>query len=220
MLVSWEHLSKAQCSICPRGNGDLQNVRWPKLAGRMWGLFIYYFLLILQKGGGRREKETESEGNINWLPLILAPTWDQTHNPGMCPNWELKQQPFTLQDDAQPSHTSHGRMWGLEMKVGLLKMKFFNQPWLVWLGWLEHHPLTERFQVSIPSWDIYLGCGFDPWSRYIRSPLWAHMGGNRSMLLSCIDVSLPSFLSLKAMKNYPRVRIKRKIPLIRGFQSY
>ena len=60
---------------------------------------------------------------------------------------------------------------------------------------------------SIPSLGTCLGCGFDPWP--------SAMGGNQSMLLSCIDVSmfflslpLSLSLSLKARKKRPWVRIK------------
>ena len=55
--------------------------------------------LFLEKGEGR-EKE---ERNINQLPFIHTPTRDQTCNPGMCPDWESNQQPFALQDNAQPT---------------------------------------------------------------------------------------------------------------------
>ena len=34
-----------------------------------------------------------------------------------------------------------------------------KQPWLEWLGWLEHHP-----RLSIPGRDTHPGCEFDPWS--------------------------------------------------------
>ena len=60
-------------------------------------------------------------------------------------------------------------------------------------------------------------CGFSSWSGHIpglwvRSPLRVYMGGNQSMFLSHIDVSLSSSLSLtlslplslKAMKNVLR----------------
>ena len=63
------------------------------------------------------------------------------------------------------------------------------QPWLVWLSWLEHHPITEKLQV--------------------RFPVCAFIGGNWSMLLSCIDVSLSPFLFLKAVKKCTRERIKK-----------
>ena len=42
-------------------------------------------LLILE-----RERDTSMwERNINWLPPVHAPTMDQTHNRGMCPDWNL-----------------------------------------------------------------------------------------------------------------------------------
>ena len=37
----------------------------------------------------------------------MPPNEDLAHNPGMCPDWELNQQPFDLQARTQPlSHTS------------------------------------------------------------------------------------------------------------------
>ena len=53
------------------------------------------------------------------------------------------------------------------------------------------------------NWCIILlpkGCGFKSWSGHIcrlwvGSPVWAHMGGNQLMLLSCVDVSLALFIS-------------------------
>ena len=58
---------------------------------------------------------------------------------------------------------------------------------MVWLSWLEHHPITE-------------GRGFNSQSGHILrlqvlSPVWACTGGNQSMLLCCIDVPLSPFLS-------------------------
>lgn len=40
VLVSREHLSKAQSSVCPRRDGDLQNVRWLELTGRTQALKV------------------------------------------------------------------------------------------------------------------------------------------------------------------------------------
>ena len=37
------------------------------------------------------------------LPLIRAPSRDQTCNPGMCPNWESNRRLFALTADAQPT---------------------------------------------------------------------------------------------------------------------
>ena len=48
--------------------------------------------------------------NIDWLPLAHTLIRDRTHNPGMCPDREWNQQPFALQDDAQPTdHTSQAK---------------------------------------------------------------------------------------------------------------
>ena len=51
--------------------------------------------LFLESGEG---KEKERERNINvLLPLARPSTGDLAHNPGMCPDWELNQQPFDSQ---------------------------------------------------------------------------------------------------------------------------
>ena len=41
-----------------------------------------------------------------------------------------------------------------------LKVAFW--PWLVWLGWLEHHPMGRKVTGLIPGWGTSLGCGFNP----------------------------------------------------------
>ena len=54
--------------------------------------------LFLERGKGREE---ERERNISvWLPLT-PPTGDLANNPGMCPDWELNQQPFGSQASTQ-----------------------------------------------------------------------------------------------------------------------
>ena len=54
--------------------------------------------LFLDRGGGR-EKEGENH------QCVAAPhaslTRDLAHNPGMCPDWESNQQPFSSQASAQ-----------------------------------------------------------------------------------------------------------------------
>ena len=70
-------------------------------------IYILKILFIFQKkrkGGGKKGRETlKCERDIDRLPLICAPTRERTHNPGMCPDQESNQRPFTLQDDAQPT---------------------------------------------------------------------------------------------------------------------
>ena len=51
-------------------------------------------LLIVERGrGGGRERER----NIDKLPVVCAPTGDQTLNLGMCPDQQSNPQPFGLQ---------------------------------------------------------------------------------------------------------------------------
>ena len=59
-------------------------------------LFIYLFL---ERGKGR-EKEGEKHRLVASHRQL---TWDRMYNPGMFPNWESNQWPFTLQDNAQPT---------------------------------------------------------------------------------------------------------------------
>ena len=38
---------------------------------------------------------------IDWLPLTHPQLGDLAHNPGMCPDWESNQQPFSSQAGTQ-----------------------------------------------------------------------------------------------------------------------
>ena len=45
-------------------------------------------------------------------------------------------------------------------------------PWLVWLCWLEYHPINWKIVSLIPSQGTYLGFGFGPrWGAYGRQPI-------------------------------------------------
>ena len=55
------------------------------------------FISFLERGEVR---EKERKRNINELPLVHAPTWDWTCNPGMCPDQESNLRHFALLDDA------------------------------------------------------------------------------------------------------------------------
>ena len=61
------------------------------------------FFDFRERGEGR---ERERERNISVrekhrsVPPIQAPTKDQTCNPGVCPDWESKPQPFGAWNDA------------------------------------------------------------------------------------------------------------------------
>ena len=61
--------------------------------------------LFLERWGreGERGRETSMWGrNIDQFPLTGAPTGDLTCNPGLCPDRESQQWPFTLWGNAPP----------------------------------------------------------------------------------------------------------------------
>ena len=49
------------------------------------------------------------EKNIDWLPLIHAPTWDRTLSPGVCPDWGSNWRPFCLQEDTPANGATPAR---------------------------------------------------------------------------------------------------------------
>ena len=66
----------------------------------LMNLFIY---LQREKNGG------EWERNIHWFSLVHVLSWDQTCNPGMCPDLGTNRQPFTCRmRPSLLSHTSQG----------------------------------------------------------------------------------------------------------------
>ena len=66
------------------------------------------FLLILEREEGKAREPMWQKNNIQ-LPPIHTLTRDQTHNLGMCPDWELNPQPSGLQDGAPTNwDTSQG----------------------------------------------------------------------------------------------------------------
>ena len=66
--------------------------------------FFLRFYLFLQRGKGsekEREEQRERERHQCMVTSHTRPTWDLAHNPDMCPDWELNQQPFGLQAGTQ-----------------------------------------------------------------------------------------------------------------------
>ena len=63
--------------------------------GRNQNNFLKIFIYLLLEKGEVIEKEKETNITV-WLP-----TGDLAHNPGMCPDWEMNQQPFCLQAGTQ-----------------------------------------------------------------------------------------------------------------------
>ena len=63
--------------------------------------FTFLFYLFIWERG--REGEREGEKHQCVVASHTPPTRDLAHNPGMCPNWELNQQPF----GSQALHSIH-----------------------------------------------------------------------------------------------------------------
>ena len=60
----------------------------------------------------------------------------------------------------------------------------------VWLIWMDHHPIHQKFAGSVPDQGTCLGCGFHPgWGMHRRHP---------TMSLS-LSLSLSLCLSLKSI---------------------
>ena len=61
-------------------------------------MFFKRCYLFLERGEGEREEEKhQSSVGASRTP----PAGDLACNPGMCPDWELNQQPFGLQNNVQ-----------------------------------------------------------------------------------------------------------------------
>ena len=56
-----------------------------------------------ERGKEREGQKHRCKREISMLLLIYVLSGDYTHNPDMCPDWELNQGPFALQDNAQPN---------------------------------------------------------------------------------------------------------------------
>ena len=57
-----------------------------------------------------RERNIDVREKHRLVASCMCPGGDWTHNPGMGTDWDLSQQPFTLQDDAQltkPRQSGH-----------------------------------------------------------------------------------------------------------------
>ena len=54
-------------------------------------IFCFYFLIDSREREEGREKNRER--NNDGLLLAFAPNGDQTHNPSLCPDWELSPRP-------------------------------------------------------------------------------------------------------------------------------
>ena len=54
---------------------------------------------FLKRGEEReRERERNTDAREKYQSRMCS-TWEETHNPGICPDWESNQQNFSLCDD-------------------------------------------------------------------------------------------------------------------------
>ena len=60
--------------------------------------FLKILFIFRQRG---REGEREEEKHQCVVASCMTTTGDLAHNPGMCPDWESNQQPFSSQAGAQ-----------------------------------------------------------------------------------------------------------------------
>ena len=69
-------------------------------------IFRFYLFIIFRERGKEGKSEEEKHGCVKETLigcLLLHPNQGLTHNPDMCPEQESNWQPFSLQDDAQPT---------------------------------------------------------------------------------------------------------------------
>ena len=71
-----------------------------KTSNSKYLFFFFRFYLFLSRERGR-EGETEREKHQHVLASRVPSTGGLACKPGMCPDWELNQQPFGLQASAQ-----------------------------------------------------------------------------------------------------------------------
>ena len=75
----------------------------------MENFFKDFIYLLLERGEGRRKSGRETS---MCDCLSHAPRGDLALNPGMCPDWESNQQPFSSQASAQSTEPHQPRNYG------------------------------------------------------------------------------------------------------------
>ena len=117
-------------------------------------IFFKDFIYSLSERGEGREKVREKNINVEEKhrladPHLLTPNQGLAHNPGMCPDQEPNQRPFTLLDDAQHTETCQLRLFVIFLHKNLPTVG------MIWSGnentRLVHTSKTDIFNVSINS---------------------------------------------------------------------
>ena len=119
------------------------------------------YLLILERGEGRWRSISVRE-KYQFIAFPMCPGGDRTHNLGMCPNWESNLQPFSLQDDAQPTEPHQRGLFFWEKKTNY---------WLILEREKERDLLFYLFMHSlVDSW-LFSDQGSNPQPQCIGSTL-------------------------------------------------
>ena len=76
---------------------------------------MFHLFIFRERGReGEREEEKHRCARDTLISCLShAPNGDLASNPGMCPDWELNQQPFSLQSGAQsiePHQPRHNQL--------------------------------------------------------------------------------------------------------------
>ena len=106
MLIGMKFLLRGNENILKLGCDDLNN---PVNIQKKYGTRTVHFIFLFLFSGfylfifGERGKEREREGKKHQCVVAshVPPTGDLASNPGMCPDWESHQQPFSSQSGAQ-----------------------------------------------------------------------------------------------------------------------
>ena len=84
----------------PTLKGAEASLSYAQCSFSFFSLFLKIFYLFIFKDRGR-EEEREGEKHQQVVASRTPPTRNLAHNPGMCTDWELNQQPFGSQAGAQ-----------------------------------------------------------------------------------------------------------------------
>ena len=121
-------------------------------------IFKDLFILFLEREEGR-EKETQRNIDVGEIHQSVAsssvaspmpPTGDLAHNPGMCPDWELNQQPCSFQASTQSTEPHQPGLHGIFLSILLISTS---------VSWNLEYISFRRFIVG--------SCHFYPSCQYL-----------------------------------------------------
>ena len=83
-------------------------------------------------------------------------------------------------------------------------------PWLVWVSWLEPHPIDQKVIGSIPHQGGYLGFRFNLCQGTYKKATNGCFSFTSLSLSLFLSISVSLSFSNEKKKKYPQVRIKEK----------